>query len=283
MNEPQYWVDIWEDDRHLGAGFLVTRSFVLTAWHCLDGLSAHEALMNLRLPGGLRISGHLFAAVEEADLALVKTVDPHRHGLPLAPPTDVPRPHARWRGTYCPPGENARLSGRITHALVDHHSAAGGVFTAMQLAVDQKLGTYVGYSGSPVDTGHDDPDPQGEAQRLVVGILMEQQLSRQDDSPGSNVLFAASVRHAMERFAYFGVEYQKEMIPGPRKPEVESSPSEPGGQDSAQTLIGDTGKFLKALRDWERSGDITQEEARQHRGWALRGLIGKLQGREANG
>ncbi|WP_326806902.1 serine protease [Streptomyces sp. NBC_01775] len=171
----QHWVHLYESDTYLGAGFLITPGFVLTALHCLRGLSSEEAALTLELPDGRRLPGRKCDAVKERDLALVTVEGAHGHRLAAAPRTDTPRPKVAWNCRYRPPQETAHLSGRVTHAPIAHRCVEGGELEVMQLQVDQLLGSFAGYSGGPVEAGE-----QERGERPVVGILLEQQLNRQD-------------------------------------------------------------------------------------------------------
>lgn len=292
MSAQQYWVRIREGDQCLGAGFLITRAFVLTALHCLRRRSPGNARFVIELPDGRRLPGQLCEEIKDADLALIAVEGAEAHGLPAASPTDWPRPEADWRGTYCPPDEDTRLSGRVTHEPVDYRTGATGAgFKAVQLTVEQRLGTYAGYSGSPVDTapgtrtGHntrnapDAPDVHaGQAQRPVVGILMEERLDRTDASKVSNVLIAASVLHAMDRFTRFDVDHLRRQVsvPGPRRDdqEVPRQPEEEV-ERTAQDLTS-TELHLRQLQKWEEDGLLSHAEAAEERRWALRDLRRRL-------
>ncbi|MFF4733783.1 serine protease [Streptomyces mirabilis] len=276
MTDRHYWVRISEDGRHLGAGFLVTRVFVLTAMHCLRRVSSEDARLELELADGRVMTGRLCDSAKEVDLALIAVEGAHAHDLPPAPPTDWPRPQVRWSGTYCPPGENTQLSGRVTHAPIDYRSAEGGESKGIQLTVDQLLGDYSGYSGSPVDSdpvraGRSDPFERGE--RPVVGILMEQQLSREDPTTGSNVLIAASVRHAMDMFPHFSIDWLRNGGHAPEPPHaVSQEPTEATVEATAQRASREADVVLRSLRQWEEAGLITSAEAQEHRRRTLRQL-----------
>ncbi|MEU5599723.1 serine protease [Streptomyces sp. NPDC020298] len=276
MTDWHYWVRIRENGRHLGAGFFVTRVFVLTAMHCLRQVSSEDARLEVELADGQVMSGRLCDSVKEVDLALIAIEGAHAFDLPLAPPTDWPRPQVRWSGTYCPPGENTQLSGRVTHAPIDYRSAEGGEFKGIQLTVDQLLGDYSGYSGSPVDT---DPvkagrsDPFEREERPVVGILMEQQFSREDPTTGSNVLVAASVRHAMDLFPHFSIDWLRNggRAPEPQRAASQES-SEAAEEAAAQRATREADVVLRSLRRWEEAGLITSAEAQEQRRRTLRQL-----------
>ncbi|MHA5053283.1 S1 family peptidase [Streptomyces sp. SD15] len=262
MTERHYWVRIRKGGRPLGAGFLLTQEFVLTAMHCVRELSSDDCRAELELPDGRLIPGRLCDSVKGADLALIAVDDARSHELPLAPKTDWPRPNTRWRVTYCPPGESTQLSGYVTHEPVDYPSLAGGGFKGVQLTVEQELGTYAGYSGSPVDT-----DPK----RPVVGILMEEQRSREDPNRGSNVLFAASVQHAMDQFPQFRVHRLRDWILAAEPP---SSGSASDDSDTAPDWIPahEADVLLKRLKQWEEGGYITAAEAAEQRRRTLQRL-----------
>ncbi|WP_326686495.1 serine protease [Streptomyces sp. NBC_01795] len=263
----QHWVHLYESDTYLGAGFLITPGFVLTALHCLRGLSSDEAALTLELPDGRRLPGRKCDAVKERGLALVTVEGAHGHRLAAAPRTDTPRPKVAWNCRYRPPQETAHLSGRVTHAPIAHRCVEGGELEVMQLQVDQLLGSFAGYSGGPVEAGE-----QERGERPVVGILLEQQLNRQDPGAGRNVLFAATVRYAMEVFPHFGVEHLRALVAAPRSGPARSAAdippprARPGNED----ILSDAGRVLASLRQWEESGLITAADAEEGRGRTLK-------------
>jgi hypothetical protein len=271
----EHWVHLYESDTYLGAGFLITHGFVLTALHCLRGLSSDEAALTLELPDGRRLQGRKCDAVKERDLALVTVEGAHAHRLPATPRTDTPRPKVAWNCRYRPPQETAHLSGRVTHAPIGHRCVEGGELEAMQLQVDQLLGSFAGYSGGPVEAGE-----QERGERPVVGILLEQQLNRQDPAAGSNVLFAATVRYAMEVFPHFGVEHLRDLVSAPRPGPARSAADIPPPRTPPrhEDLKSDAGRLLASLREWEESGLITEAEAAESRGRTLKRFTDLLMG-----
>ncbi|WP_306321217.1 MULTISPECIES: serine protease [unclassified Streptomyces] len=273
MSTAAYWVHIDEDGLHLGAGVLVTRTFVLTALHCLAPSSGPDATLGLRLPDGRRLRGRVCDRITDVDLALIAVQDAHAHDLPPAPPTDRPRADVAWRGSYRPPREKTLLSGWVTHAPTVHRSDADGEFTGLQLTVDQLVHDFAGYSGSPVDvaaeeSGHgEESGADGEGGRALVGLLMEQELSRADGSPDTNVAYAASLLDAMERFPYFDLPHLRDaangkpvVLPGPRPPADVARPTSRG-----QGVDG----FLRRLRQLLEDDLITPEDAAARRDRAL--------------
>ncbi|QEV16199.1 hypothetical protein [Streptomyces alboniger] len=134
------------------------------------------------------------------------------------------------------------------------------------MTVDQLVHDFGGYSGSPVHAVPADAEP---GEWPVVGILMEQELSRADGSRDTNVVFAASVQHAAERFPYFDIAHLREvaagkpmLVPGPRPP------AEPHPNPPAVDIDG----YLKKVRQLLEDGLITPEEAARSRERASRVL-----------
>ncbi|WP_051853177.1 S1 family peptidase [Streptomyces aureocirculatus] len=261
-----YWVRIQEGESHLGAGFLLTRGFVLTALHVVSGASGDDVRLELHLPGGQRVPGRLCDWIEESDLALVAVLGAHAYDLPLAPPTDRPRPDVAWLGTYRPPDTKTALSGRVTHAPIIHRSDAHGEFTGLQMTVDQLVHDFAGYSGSPV---HAVPAGAEPGERPVVGILMEQELSRADGSRDTNVVFAASVQHAAQRFPHFDIGHLREVAAG--KPMLVPG-SRPSAEPRPDPPTVDVDGYLKKVRQLLEDGLITPEEAARSRERASRAL-----------
>ncbi|MER5257977.1 MULTISPECIES: hypothetical protein [unclassified Streptomyces] len=262
MTGAHYWVRISEDGRSLGAGLLLTRVYVLTAMHCLRAVRVQYGRLDLELADGRTLTGRLCDSVKAQDLALIHIEDAHQYDLPLAAPVDWPRPNTRWRGTYCPPDEQTQLSGHVSHAPITYRSVEGGEFTGMQLSVEQLLGDYSGYSGSPVDT-----------EPAVIGILMEQAAGREDPSRGAEVLVGASVRHAMELFPHFSTE----SLRGGGRETCEAGP-----EPTVRTGSEDVAAVLRSLRQWEDEGLILPDEAREQRRHLLRGFGERALGGESD-
>ncbi|MEU6379681.1 trypsin-like peptidase domain-containing protein [Streptomyces sp. NPDC046909] len=273
MTQEHHWVQIREDGRPLGAGFLVTQRYVLTAMHCLRNLSSEDARLELELPEGRVIPGRLCDSIKDGDLALIAVENAHTHNLPQPAETDWPRPNTQWLVTYRPTDESTGLSGSMKHDPINYPSLAGGEFTGFQLTVTEELGTYEGYSGSPVDT-----DPE----QLVVGLLMEEQLSRKGDNNVTNVLYAASIRHAMSRFPKLSVNLQRQWICEP-KPLSHGRNATTNASEISLAPVREADEVLKALKQWEEGGYITSAEAAEQRRWMLQKLGDRAMGGDSGG
>ncbi|ARX80660.1 hypothetical protein SMD44_00058 [Streptomyces alboflavus] len=206
-----YWVDLYQAQRHLGGGFLLTRRFVLTALHCLRGLAVDE-YVGIQLADGERVEGRVCRQDKEADLALVEIGAGHQVTLPI-PAADIAHDGDRWRGPYRPAAHEAHLSGRVSAGAAPHLCVGGATIEALQLTADQHLGDYSGYSGGPVEGVGEG----GTQQPAVVGILIEQAPDRIVEARAANVLFAATIREAIRRFDHLDVVHLIDVLkpPGP--------------------------------------------------------------------
>ena len=213
MTGTGYWVDLYQAEQRLGGGFLLTRRFVLTALHCLRGLSLDEHV-GIQLADGARVEGRVCRQDKEADLALVEIGAGHQVRLPI-PAADVARDGDRWRGPYRPAAHDVHLSGRVSAGAAQHLCVGGATIEALQLTADQHLGDYSGYSGGPVEGVGDD----GSREPVVVGILIEQAPDRAAEARAANVLFAATIREAMRRFDHLDVVHLIDVLrpPGPER------------------------------------------------------------------
>lgn len=228
-----YWVELSQGRRRLGAGFLLTRRFVVTALHCLRGMTDREAELDVVLEDGTRVPGRVSRQDEEADLALVEISAGYGVAQPV-PVAGVARGGDRWRGPYRPAPNDVELTGRIDRGAMPYDCEGGGRIEALQLTADQQLGDYSGYSGGPVEGVARGREP------VVVGILLEQSPDRADASRSANVLFAATVREVMRRFDHFDVAHLVDVL-RPNTPDrgpAQALPPPRSQADRVDTVLG---------------------------------------------
>jgi hypothetical protein len=252
-----YWVEITQGDNELGAGFLLTTCYVLTALHCLDRIAADDDAVNILAAGGQSIPGRVYRRSPAADLALIDI--PERGTIQLKVPSlDRAAPGGNWRSPYRPTTGHAQLSGKIDAFPVPYHCEGGDDVEAMQLECAQPLGDYSGYSGGPIE--RDGPDES----QPVLGLLIEQYPDQYPDNQipkrASTVLFAVAIAEVFRRFDCFDVAHLLNVLAAPSD-EI-SSPAQPAGTtDNARpsptvtvdSLISDAEKKLKAIDEWENS------------------------------
>ena len=141
-----------------------------------------------------------------------------------------------WRVESQPHPNDPMLTGTITAAQWGFENSRGGKMLAIQLQVEQHVDWHAGYSGSAVTS------PPGTSS--VVGVLVEQALSRRPASPGeprtaSNVLFAAAIEDVI---ACFGLEAHGV---------VATQPSTPAASGPGRTIDRVSGlRVAAAVEHW---------------------------------
>ncbi|WP_030264822.1 serine protease [Streptomyces violens] len=263
MTRVGYWVDLFQAQRHLGAGFLLTRRFALTALHCLRNLDALDDRVDIALADERRVQGRVCRRAKDADLALIEIAASHELALQV-PAAHVALRGDRWWGPYRPAPGDAQLSGGVDHGALRHTCEGGGAIEALQLTADQHLGDYSGYSGGPVEGTSAERDP------VVLGILLEQAMDRQStEHRAANVLFAATIAEAMRRFDHFDVGHLIDALRPPE--EIEGMPRPPApapelrNEDTPPPQHTEAESLLVTLRRWSERGLIDPTQAAQLR------------------
>jgi hypothetical protein len=226
-----YAVDLWQGPTALGAGFLIAPCYLLTADHCLRALATDDDLIRAVFADGHTVDGRICQRVAAADLALVQVLQPE-----LVPPTvpfpDLPVPGDPWNGLYQPSYTDPQLSGQVNHASVPYDTEGGGRIEAVQLQTEQLLGDYSGYSGSPVER----TTPGKEL--AVLGILVEQYPDRANPDRYANVLFAATIREAITRFAQFRTGHLLRVLEAREEGILARGPVAAGARPTVAATVG---------------------------------------------
>ncbi|WNV90775.1 trypsin-like peptidase domain-containing protein [Umezawaea sp. Da 62-37] len=186
----EYWVALRHGEVELGAGFLLTGRFLVTAEHCLRNLPTAVRDVGVVFADRTVRSAQVQTRLPDADLALIMLGERSPVRSPVVDTCSVFDP---WRVPSRPKPTDPQLSGEIVASATQFTCEGGAELTALQLRTDTVLGDYSGYSGGPVERS-----TRGE-QRLV-GVLLEQYPDRQYPERASNVLFAATVSEVINRF-----------------------------------------------------------------------------------
>lgn len=198
MTDLEYCVVLSSGTRRLGAGVLLTRRFVLTAGHCLRSVRLGD-VVGVSISTGQQVNASYCEHLERADLALLEVVSPDLIPFRLPDP-DRARLGDLWQSMYTPEEDDPRLGGDVADPARAYRCVGGERITALQLNCGQILGDYAGYSGSPVERRTPSRSP------ALLGILLEQYPDRRDSRRYANVLFAATILEAMDRFEVLGIE-----------------------------------------------------------------------------
>jgi hypothetical protein len=265
VGSADYWVEISQQGRKLGAGFVVTRHYVLTAFHCLRSIDPDDELVELSFASGEVAPGRLYESAPEADLALIDLLKPRdRKFEPLS--ADRARQGDAWFAPYRPRRDEPHLAGDVVSGAMAYRCETGHEIEALQLNCSQGIGNYSGYSGGPVERRGSRPRPS------LIGVLLEQYPDRRADR-ASGVLFAATIAEAARRFNYLGVAHLIEIMTAPDGPEPEQPPvQKPGRHDaygpaqasagqasrqSVEPLIAKANSLLAALEEWGASSTLS--------------------------
>lgn len=181
-----------------GAAFAIAPRLALTARHVIcaaldekDQLRADKTVLVV-LRDGPPIAVTSCGCDKKLDVAVLHLAKDAPAWLPLAAPVDG----STWRVTTRPRPSDPGLSGRVTYAALRLRTANGQDAMLTQLHIEERLGDYAGYSGSPVLLWTVGANP--EQPLPAVAVLIEQVRWRTMPQPGqrspvANVLFAAPI------------------------------------------------------------------------------------------
>jgi hypothetical protein len=151
----------------------------------------------------------------------------------------------------------------VSSGSMQYVCESGYEIEALQLDVNQPIGDYSGYSGSPVER---DTASGGPA---LLGVLVEQFPDRRDPDRAASVLFAATIAEVCRRFNYLGVghlraafgaahgvepEHTAAVVSArtePAGPQVSREPADAGPVAAASAIVA-------LLQDWANSGVLPQ-------------------------
>jgi len=262
MGDNAYWLEILQGDVRLGAGLRLTRHYALTALHCLHGSDA-DVELDLSFASGEKATGKVGERSPEADLVLIEILQPGGYAVILPPSADRAARGDVWFSPYRPSSSDPQLTGIVSNGSMQYACEGGREIEALQLDVDQPMGDYSGYSGSPVERDA----TWGES--ALLGVLIEQLPDRRDPGRASSVLFAATIAEVCRRFNYLGVGHLRAALrdvhavelqssaavtsgrPEPTRAQVPQGPAEAGPVAAANAIVA-------LLQDWAQSGVLPQ-------------------------
>lgn len=290
-NRTDYWVEIFKDGDRLGAGFFLTTCYVVTAFHCLEGVA--DDVVDVSFQDEIW-SGRLHRQSPEADLALIDLSKRGSNSVAI-PQADRPVVGDGWHSPYRPSAGHAYLTGNVSAASFDYRCEGGGTIEAMQLKCSQNIGDYSGYSGGPVERSG------SEAKQTVLGILIEQY---PDQGPAgmtskrsSPVLFATTIAEILRRFDCFAVSHlihllqssaaqrsTADPVAGTWSQEAPVSPGSRMGDDAISSRaplderIRAADAKVRALHEWQLNGLLDELEISRLKLQVAKGLVSDANG-----
>lgn len=232
----EYWVELRHDGRRLGAGFFLTRRFLLTADHCLRGVPDGETDIEFVLADGTTIAAKVYERQCDVDLALIRVLGEVDVALLQA---ERCYSHDVWRVPSRPEPNDPHLEGVVTDPKVFYKCEGGTILEALQLRTNVELGDYSGYSGGPVE--------RVTKERGLAGVLLEQYPDRQTPERATNTLFAATVAEVMARFDCLDMSNLMGVAFGPPPTEL-------------RDLLYNATELLKQGAEWEAQGLLNPTE-----------------------
>ena len=184
------------NDKDVGSAFTVAPQVALTAGHVVRAVAGKSSRTDsvVYIPeGGARITIGEIEVDRVLDVAVAHLEGAVRETLAIAKAAN----RMSWRVQSRPRLNDPTLTGTVTEHLRAMRNAQGEDTHVVQLWVQQEVGDYAGYSGSPVVVG-------GTPFGAVIGVLVEQGRWRKNSQSGqwpvSNVLYAAPIEAIVSRF-----------------------------------------------------------------------------------
>ncbi len=177
-----------------GSGFALTPRVVLTANHVVRNREAPS--LQFATEAGRRVPVERVERDDDRDIAVLHLSEDVPDVLRVGHAVE----RAAWQVETRPRGNDPQLTGTVSAARRPFKNAQGHETDVMQLLVEQELGDYRGYSGSPVVL----QSPPGPG--AVIGVLVEQlrwRIPAQNGlpiPPASNLLYAIPIQDVLNQF-----------------------------------------------------------------------------------
>jgi len=186
-------------DEEQGTGFLISESFILTAFHVV----ADSSQITIKLFNGKEVTGKLISKNENFDIAIIKIKEKCNDFLPLQSRTI--RYNENWETNgypYYGQANNLRITGNVNQIQIQDRSD----FVLSSDEIDNNY-DYNGFSGAPVILSE-----------KVGGVILQQE---------DNKLFAISVSKIKQYLKDNNIEVEEEInvldIPQEFEEEIKSS------------------------------------------------------------
>lgn len=262
------WVRLYVDDTLVGLGFHLSRTYLVTAAHCVETVAV-GAVIETRDEGGRSQSATFVEAT--GDVALLLASSPQANRIrPLR--AAVPSAGDRWVGEARRSEQYAILTGSVAGVNIAYELSYGPA-TVHQLTIDEQLGDHRGYSGGPVCT------PSTDDESSVLGLLVEQYPDAVDAQRASNVLFAIPIHSVLTQLSAFDGLYspvqhdQADGLPKSGSP-IRTATAD---NDSISAVLTEADQILRQAKQWTLDQIIPADEFEIYRVRVSRALLDGLE------
>ncbi|WP_371668412.1 hypothetical protein OG985_12585 [Streptomyces sp. NBC_00289] len=283
MGREEYWVAISQDGVLYGAGFFVTRHFVVTSAGCLPvaGLGSE---VELRTAEGRGLRGVVDEIAEDVGLALVHVVVPARVDYPT-PRADRAVKGDSWRAPYRPGPAHPPLCGTVEDVLSPcRRTDADRALSILELTVGEQLGLVGanGYAGGPVErheTGR---------QETVLGVLLEAEYARGIRGDQGSPLVAGDIGGVIDAFDGLNPHRMLGLLterdPAAMAVETPDPPETPDGsrRDEVAAVMDAVEFGLRKFRDWAAEGIVDERDLPPYQIAMLDVVVQAAKGAEAH-
>ena len=267
MGREEYWVAISQGGVLRGAGFFVTRHYVVTAEGCLGGVGLGGEI-ELRTAQGLALRGYVDEVTE--GLALVHVM--------AAPEADYPTPRADravkgddWYAPYRPSPAHARLSGHVDDVVQGRRS-----LTVLELAPEepQAAGRAEEYAGGPVQRHG------AGLEAAVLGVLLTADHARELRGGQGCPLAAGDLGAVIDSFDALNPRRLLGLLTDGPPPSTEPSPAA-ARRARVEDTLDLTELSLRRLKDWARAGLVEEVDLPPYRIELLETVVQTVKGEVA--
>lgn len=170
-----------------GAGFWLTAEIGVLSLHTVPGAKEGDEITLVTMQDEHFLS-RVVKVVPAKDVVLVRLTNPPQGISPAAVPAR-PRQFKLWHTAFRHPVHSATLSGQVDSINPNYLNSRGHRVHGLQLSAQQRLDTYDGYSGAPIEMKKHWRSPVG----MIIEEIDQRTYPAVENPAKSNVLFALDI------------------------------------------------------------------------------------------